>query len=330
MGTGASVLSGAETPPGAPAGPQVVAPDLLWRKVCAAVFMMCCGSGVLVVDYLIGLDACFNLLVIALTIWGLGEFYAMCDARGATPFRAFGTVAAVLLVAFHWLSMPGTILRLGLPDWVGPFFSDDAVLFGLVVAVLGSMWLQATKRDNDRTFESISSTLFGILYCWFLASFLIKLRHLGADGRLGGQDWNRTGTLLLLGCLAVSKFADVGAYLFGRKFGRHKLIPRISPRKTWEGLWAGLALSAGVAYLLWAMRLLPLGHWWAPGVFALVVGGMGVLGDLAESLLKRGSGVKDAGNVIPGFGGILDVVDSLLLSAPAAYFFSVLVLRLTA
>lgn len=302
--------------------------DMLWRKVCAALCMMLGGAGVLFADYFIRLDVCFNLLVIGLTIWGLQEFYAMCKSRGTMPFSAFGTVAAVLLIVLHWLSMPGTIERLGLPGWTASVFGEDAVLFGMVVAIMGSLWLQATKKNNEKTFESIASTLFGILYCWFLASFLVKLRHMGADGRLGGQDWNKIGTMSLLSCLAVSKFADVGAYLTGRKLGRHRLIPRISPKKSWEGFFAGLAASIAVAYLLWGVGFFPLGAAWMPCVFGVIVGAMGMLGDLAESLLKRGSGVKDTGNVIPGFGGILDVVDSLLLSAPAAYFLVIIMLRL--
>lgn len=304
--------------------------DVHWRKVAAGFAMAAAGAGAIVGDYFIGLDICFHVILVGLTVKALSEFYAMCESRDTGPFRGFGMVSAVLLVFLHWAATPGTLSWFRVPPWIGAMLSGDLVPLGLVVAVLGALWLQATKRDNDRTFESISSTLFGILYIWFLASFLVKLRHLGADGMLAGRDWNETGTGLLLSCVAVSKLADVGGYLFGRKFGRHKMIPRISPNKSWEGLVAGLALSVGAAYVLWGWGLLPLGAAWTVAVYGLFVGGMGTLGDLAESLLKRGSGWKDTDDLVPGFGGVLDVVDSLLISAPVAYFLSIIFLRVGA
>jgi len=304
--------------------------DMHWRKVAAGVVMAAACSGAIVGDYFIGLDICFEVIIVVLTVKALFEFYAMCESSDTGPFRGFGIVAAVILVVFNWVAMPGTLSWFGAPEWIVSFLAEELVQLGLVIAVLGSLWLQATKRDNERTFESISSTLFGILYVWFLASFLVRLRHLGVDGTLAGPDWNETGTGLLLSCVAVSKLADVGGYLFGRKFGRHKMIPRISPKKSWEGLVAGLALSVGAAYVLWVMGLLPLRPAWTVAIYGLLVGGMGTLGDLAESLLKRGSGRKDTDDLVPGFGGVLDVVDSLLISAPVAYFLSILLLRVGA
>jgi phosphatidate cytidylyltransferase len=300
------------------------------RKVAAGVAMATACSGAIIADFFIGLDICFNVIMVALTVKALYEFYAMCESSDTGPFRGFGIVSAVILVVCHWVATPGTLAWFGAPAGITAFLGEELVWLGLVVAVLGALWLQATKRDNDRTFESISSTLFGVLYIWFLASFLVKLRHLDASGVLGGEGWNKTGTGLLLSCVAVSKLADVGGYLFGRKFGRHKLIPRISPNKSWEGLIAGLALSIGASYVLWHFGLLPLGAAWTVAVYGLLVGGMGTLGDLAESLLKRGSGRKDTDNLVPGFGGVLDVVDSLLISAPVAYFLSILLLRVGA
>ncbi len=317
--------------------------DMHWRKVAAGVVMATACSGAIIGDYFIGLDICFHVILVALTIKALYEFYAMCESSDTGPFRGFGIVSAVILVVCHWVATPGTLAwfaRVGvtLTEETQRRLGEELVPFGLVVAVLGSLWLQATKRDNDRTFESISTTLFGILYVWFLASFLVKLRHLNMAGMLGDNGlsesefgtWNVTGTGFLLSCVAVSKLADVGGYLFGRKVGRHKLIPRISPNKSWEGLIAGLVLSVGAAYVLWHFRLLPLGAAWTVAVYGLLVGGMGTLGDLAESLLKRGSGRKDTDDLVPGFGGVLDVVDSLLLSAPVAYFLSILLLRVGA
>lgn len=307
----------------------------LLRKATAAIVMTLISGGAIVADYYVGLDICFHVLVVLLTLKALSEFYDMCESSRTGPFRGFGIVSAVILVLFHWAATPGTIRWFtgpgsALGQDLEKLLGQELVTLGLVVAVLGALWLQATKRVNERTFVSISSTLFGILYVWFLSSFLVKLRHLGSDGILGGDDWNFTGTGLLLSCIVVSKFSDVGGYLFGRKFGRTKLIPRISPNKTWEGLAAGLALSVGVAYIFQTIGLLPFRPYWCPAVFGLVVGGMATMGDLAESLLKRGAGTKDTADLVPGFGGVLDVVDSLFVSAPVAYFLSILLLRICA
>lgn len=313
-----------------------VTPETHWRKVAAGLLMSAAGVGVLVADYYIGLDILFNLVLVFLTVRGLSELYDMCETSRTSPFRGFGLTCAVLLVVLHWAGLPGTLPRLlgwadlRAPSWFDLQTREDLVRLGLVAAVLGALWLQATKRQNERTFESISSTLFGLLYCWFLPSFLVKLRHLGSDGLLGGADWNYVGTGLLLSCVTISKISDAGAYFIGRKFGRHVMILRISPKKTYEGGLAGLAASLAAAFAFRWIGWLPFGPWWEVAVFAILVGAMGQVGDLAESLLKRGSGRKDSGDLVPGFGGVLDIVDSLLLSAPVAYFVSILFLRLGA
>ncbi len=322
-----------KTKPAADAAALAAKKGMHRRKVAVGLAMAAFAAGAVVADWYIGLDICFHVIVIAITIKGLLEFYEMCESSRTAPFRGFGIGLAVALVFFHWVATPGTL------SWFADHVSgklgqleallvgDELVLLGLVVAVLGSMWLQATKRDNDRTFEAISTTLFGIFYIWFLASFLVKLRHLGSDGVLGSDLWNRSGTGYLASCIAVSKVTDAGGYLVGRKIGRHKMIPRISPNKSYEGLVAGLAMSVGMAFLLWHLKVLWLGPAWAVALFGFLVGGMGTMGDLAESLLKRGSGRKDAGDLVPGFGGVLDVVDSLLLSAPVAYLLLLILLR---
>jgi phosphatidate cytidylyltransferase len=276
-------------------------------------------------DWLIGLDLFFNLLGTIVVLLALHEFYRMCEAVGMTPFRMYGAATCVILTVCLWFSLPGTIERFGGPWWALRI-RDDLVPLGLLAAVLGSFWLQATKRDNAKAFESISTTLLGVLYCWFLLSFLMRLRHIGADGRPGGPDWPGFGTRLVIACIAVSKVSDIGAFFIGRWLGRHKLITRISPNKTWEGAWAGLASSV-VASIVVGQLVLPAAmDVWRLVVFGVFVGGMGQFGDLAESLLKRAGGIKDAGTLIPGFGGTLDLIDSLMISAPVAYFLSLLML----
>ena len=126
--------------------------------------------------------------------------------------------------------------------------------------------------------------------------------------------------------VTVTKLCDIGAFTFGRLFGKHKMIPRISPNKTYEGAVGGLLFSIGGAVIFYLAGLFPLQNMWTVVLFGFVVGVIGIFGDLAESLLKRGSGAKDSGTLVPGFGGLLDVVDSMLLSTPVAYVMLVLML----
>jgi phosphatidate cytidylyltransferase len=135
-----------------------------------------------------------------------------------------------------------------------------------------------------------------------------------------------TGRLLVLYLVLVVKCADVGAFFCGTLFGRHKLLPRISPGKTWEGLFGGLAAgTAGSLGFAWAAggRLgdVPLGLTHAV-VLGFLLSAAGVVGDLFESLLKRAAGAKDSGSWIPGFGGVLDVLDSVLFAAPVLFIYT--------
>ncbi|MHB1425837.1 MAG: phosphatidate cytidylyltransferase [Gemmataceae bacterium] len=142
-------------------------------------------------------------------------------------------------------------------------------------------------------------------YLGLLPSFLMQLR------------WLDTTALAL--AIFVPKCCDIGAYFTGRLLGRHPMAPTLSPKKTWEGLLGGLLLSAAAAVAIHHLTLLHGGYLTA-AAFGVVVGGVGALGDLAESMIKRDCRRKDASQVMPGFGGVLDVIDSLLFAAPVAYF----------
>jgi len=297
------------------------------KRIAAAFVVLAVLGGALTVDYLVGLDILFNVFVIVGTVIVLLEFYGICEGGGQTPFRAFGVVASLLLVALHWLSLPGTMEGLGLAGrdrLMG--VRAELVPLGLLVAVLGTLWLQATKRDNAHAFESIGATLLGVLYVWFLPSFMVRLRHLGPGGQLGAEGWGGVGTWLLIACILTSKFSDIGAFFVGTFLGRRKLIPRISPKKTWEGVMGGLMASVVTAVIVFRIGLPELVDVWRSIAFGFFVGGLGQFGDLAESLMKRAGGTKDAGSIIPGFGGFLDVVDSLTISAPVAYIIAIFML----
>jgi phosphatidate cytidylyltransferase len=167
--------------------------------------------------------------------------------------------------------------------------------------------LQFTRRDSSQALSSIAVTLFGLLYIAWFFSFFIKLKFMP------------DGALLVAFVVLVTKIGDVGAYLVGSSIGRRSLIPRISPNKTVEGTIGGLVFSivaavASKAYL----PSFPYGHLLVLGI---LLGILAQVGDLAESLLKRDCAVKDSGKALSGFGGMLDLIDSLLFTAPIFYFY---------
>ena len=169
--------------------------------------------------------------------------------------------------------------------------------------------------------ENIAITLMILFYGGGLAGFIIKLRM---------EIGNFEGVVLIMFFIFIVKMTDTGAYFFGMFLGKHKLIPWLSPKKTWEGFWGGLItaliLSVGVGSVLQYEGLLPasanaLGFPWGLLLFGLLMALFSVAGDLCASLLKRDAAVQDSGNSLPGLGGVLDVLDSPLLAAPAAWFY---------
>ena len=160
----------------------------------------------------------------------------------------------------------------------------------------------------------VGVTLLGVIYVAFLGGFLVSVRT-------GFENGVNLSTHLLAFFFLVIFGSDAGAYFAGRAFGKHKLAPMISPGKTVEGLIGGLIAATGFAALatVWFFPELPY-KWSIP--LAVVLAAAGVLGDLAESAMKRGSKTKDAASILPGHGGLLDRLDSLLLGAPILYYFA--------
>src|SRR5207237_4116550 len=182
--------------------------------------------------------------------------------------------------------------------------------FIVVFVMLGAALRRAAQRQTQDAIVHMAGTVLATLYLGGLAWFLVALRVKGSP-RVHGS------TVIVLMILLCVKFTDIGAYFGGRAFGRRKLIPWLSPGKTWEGLFFGL-LTAGLVGILFSAKMQHV-HWKRGFVFGVLIGGIGQLGDLLESLMKRDAEVKDSGRLIPGFGGILDVIDSPLLAAPFAY-----------
>jgi phosphatidate cytidylyltransferase len=189
---------------------------------------------------------------------------------------------------------------------------------GLAVVILLAFLVEMAKfREPGGAVERLALAVWAIAYMGFLPCFLLQLR---LEPHREWTDALRQGTIALALAIFVPKGCDIGAYFTGRLIGRHRMTPVLSPKKTWEGTVGGLAFAVAVAFGL--NRLGPVITGGPAGVigFGLTVGMAGMFGDLAESLIKRDCERKDASAAIPGFGGILDVVDSILFAAPVAYW----------
>jgi phosphatidate cytidylyltransferase len=176
----------------------------------------------------------------------------------------------------------------------------------------------ATFREPGRSIERMARTSLAVAYLGLLPSFFAQIRWQYPTG-------SPLGTTALALAIFVPKGCDIGAYFTGRLIGKHKMTPILSPKKTWEGAIGGLAFAAlaavgidrlGPAAVLRANIAIEI-------AFGLTVGIAGMLGDLAESLIKRDCQQKDASQTVPGFGGVLDVVDAVIFAGPVAYLWYV-------
>lgn len=234
----------------------------------------------------------FSVMVSAFVACASFEFFSLLRNKKVPSFRFFGVAIAIALPILVFLEQGLT--------------QSGEVLF-LILACLFLFLLQFTRTDNEDALVGIALTLFGILYVGWFMSFFVKMRFLP-----GGEYW-------IAYLIAVTKAGDIGAYIFGSLLGRRKLIAHISPNKTVEGLFGGLFLSLVTAVGLRSclpiqfevLHLLMLG---------MIIGILGQIGDLSESLMKRFCHAKDSGVWLPGVGGVLDTVDSVLFTAPIFYF----------
>ena len=249
------------------------------------------------------------------------EFWPLCRATGHQTFSIWGTLSGCALVGIHYYSMH----LLSAPVTVEHLQRSSKLLNGgLAIAFLGTFLLTARRKKFDSSLGGVAATSLGLLYIFFLPSFVLKLRHLSVNGTLGGpvEDWNLFGHKMVVATLVIAKGCDVFALAVGKLVGRHKAFPRLSPGKTIEGLAGGVAGSIVLALILQTDFVGVFSNF-SPLKAALIgccIGLSGILGDLAESLLKRSAGAKDAGQIVPGYGGALDVVDSLMVAGPVAYF----------
>jgi phosphatidate cytidylyltransferase len=246
-------------------------------------------------------------VMLVLLLVGWMEYGDLVKQAGYSTLHRTG-LAAVSLLMLHWWLIH-FVDRLG-PRASGPAAwqsTATALLYFLPVFIVMIVFAGQMLRSRlTQPFERLGTTLLGVMWLGLGGAALLALRI-------------EFGTAVLVIFLAAAKFTDIGAYFTGSFIGKHKMIPWLSPGKSWEGLVGGLATAAGISVLLaWLLLEGDQPPVWMWAIFGPVVGLAGQFGDLCESLLKRAAGAKDSGALVPEFGGVLDMLDSVLLSAPVA------------
>jgi len=252
--------------------------------------------------------------------------YTLMVFKASPPLLCYAaTLAGLVLLAWevasNWQIPPRLtdpappIAEAGAADVVHMTFISTSGLHLTLVPTVLFLWLALAKLKSLGTLSltALSLTLFGWFYVFWLLLFIVRI-YFSPGG---------SGTWLLLYFILVKKFSDLGAYLVGSLVGRHKMAPRISPGKTWEGFAGALATSLLISLLTVSLAgnelaMLRGGH---AIILGLLMGGMAVAGDLVESLIKRETQTKDSGTIFPGIGGCLDLIDSLLFNAPIFYLY---------
>lgn len=243
------------------------------------------------------------VLIGLISVLTLREFYQLMHAMGYQPFDKLGIVFGTLITLSPWFEA-----RFHWP--AHPVLALATIVFS--IRLLG-------ERTPENRVESLGSTLFGLVYVALLLEYLTRIvtplsaDTISPDGRL----------LIALWVIVVAKFCDMGALLAGLAFGRHKMSPLISPKKTWEGAVGGVLFSMATGALFAHVAR----HHFPPHMTPLVaafcaapIAGLGIVADLVESVIKRRADRKDSGATIPGIGGMFDLSDSILLAAPVGYF----------
>ncbi len=236
------------------------------------------------------------LMALVLVLLGLGgaELSRLASAKGLVVLNPVATIGVALLATtWYW------------PQLIP--VSQSTYLLLATAFVLAALFVQQHfQRGNSGVLANCGISCFALLYLGLLASFVLGIRI-------------EEGPWAVLTFVAAVKCSDIGAYTFGKLFGKHKLSPRVSPGKTWEGL-GGAVVAAVIVSIAFTAVFGIMNVWLAP-VFGVSMAVIGQLSDLSESMLKRDAQQKDSSNRVPGYGGILDVIDSLLFAAPFAYVF---------
>jgi phosphatidate cytidylyltransferase len=241
---------------------------------------------------------------------GTWEFYGLLNAGGINSSTKWGITSGLLFICATWYHMTGAL-------------SNNLLWCILLLVIVSNFFRILAYTDLRKGLDSCMGTILGLVYVPLLWSFVVRLF---LSGDLSKPGWAAFYVILCM------KMADSGGYFFGTRFGKHKLAPTISPKKSWEGLAGGIVFCM-IVNVIWnlvsggqlnSMIALPFGHAMILSILFPVVG---TVGDLVESMFKRAVDVKDSNTMVYGLGGILDMVDSILFAAPMLYIYIELFLK---
>ncbi len=290
-------------PPAAPSKGKIFLRRLassvaLWSIVLLAIF----SRNKIVSDYF------FLLIMFLLAGAGLIEFYDLAKKIGLPCYKGWGIFGGLLLTTSTFIYLSGATGKAVAVAEANDFETSILILF-----VLGLCVRQFVSKQNPEAITAIATTLFGLMYVPWLLNFIQKINFFpGIEGRF-----------YVLHFILVTKFSDLGAYVTGSLIGKHKMIPRISPGKTWEGFGGAIVISTLISVGYAQLAGAHLAHMTVlhATMLGIILSSTAVIGDLIESLFKREAGLKDSGRLFPGIGGILDLMDSLLFNAPLMYLY---------
>lgn len=239
----------------------------------------------------------FLILVLGLALFSLNEFYNLMMKKGYFPAYWVGNLITIFFIWVSYYSLN--------KNWE---LAHSAILtIAATLALMAGIFL---KREKD-TIVDVAVTLLGMIYIGWFFSYFLFIRNVTAHGAF------------LFFLMATIWAMDIAAYLVGKKFGKHKMCPTISPNKTWEGAIAGFITAVLAADIFSGFVLINGTH---ALVLGTIIGIVAQLSDLVESVIKRDAGVKDASDIVPGHGGVLDRMDSFILTAPIMYYYVVWVI----
>lgn len=249
-------------------------------------------------------------IVTFVSLVGLWEFFNIMEIRGYKPLKISGYISGVVIIFSAYF-----------------YYNFTLVLFGVVLFIL---FVGLFEKDNKAAISGTGGTIFGVFYIAGLLSFGIKIRNLGlmleehykvlGSFLISAHIDDTTGTYAIFFIVAVIFLSDTGAYFIGKAYGKRRVAPTISPKKSWEGVAGGIGASLMTACIMWliAPQKFPLLH---AIILSVLLSFAGLAGDLVESRIKRDADVKDSGTIFPGHGGVMDRIDALLFGLPVAYVY---------
>jgi len=231
------------------------------------------------------------------------ELYGLMEKMGRKPFKSLGSSLGTFMIL-------GPFYAQKFLDFQAPGLQASIIAVTIVAVCLRIL----VHREVEDRIETLGATLVGLIYVPFMLTFLARMLTITPD--------TGEGLMLILWLIISAKFCDVGALVFGKLFGRHKMSPNTSPGKTWEGAIGGVVSSVGLGYLFVFLTREHFPEFFTPlwgAVFAAPIAALAIVSDLVESMIKRAAKQKDSGSFIPGIGGAFDLSDSLILTSPTAF-----------